>query len=195
MDFYVKKVTAIKNKINGEKVLGNPCKTVVLSLKQSLKYFQKKIKSLENKLTVLIKNEYQELLTRLESIKGIGRKTAIALIVYTDGFKKFKNASQLCSYTGITPITRISGSSIRGKSRISKMGNRNLRKLLFICSFQACQHNKACREIYQRITNKGKSKKLALLAVCNKLLKQSFAIARSGLIYDENYRSVLKTQN
>jgi transposase len=53
-----------------------------------------------------------------------------------------------------------------------------------------CEHNKACREIYQRITAKGKSKKLALIAVANKLLKQSLAIAKSGLYYDENYRSV-----
>lgn len=73
------------------------------------------------------------------------------------------------------------------------MGNRNIRKLLFMCSFTASRHNKACKEIYQRLTNKGKSKKLALIAVSNKLLKQSFAIAKSGLIYDQNYRSVLKT--
>ena len=50
---------------------------------------------------------------------------------------------------------------------------------------------KVCREIYNRIIAKGKSKKLALIAVCNKLLKQAFAVAKSGIIYDENYRSTL----
>ena len=60
-----------------------------------------------------------------------------------------------------------------------------------MCSFTACQHNKACKAIYDRIVAKGKSKKLALLAVCNKLLKQAFAIAKSGLIYDQTYRSTL----
>ncbi|MEO9533382.1 MAG: IS110 family transposase, partial [Crocinitomicaceae bacterium] len=55
--------------------------------------------------------------------------------------------------------------------------------------FTACQHNKACREIYERIVAKGKPKKLALMAVCNKLLKQAFAIAESGLVYDENFKS------
>ena len=49
----------------------------------------------------------------------------------------------------------------------------------------------ACMEIYNRIIAKGKSKKLALIAVCNKLLKQAFAVAKSGIIYDENYRSTL----
>jgi len=62
---------------------------------------------------------------------------------------------------------------------------------LFLCSFNACKHNKACRDIYERIVNKGKSKKLALIAVSNKLIKQSFAIAKSGLPYDEKYISIL----
>jgi len=60
-----------------------------------------------------------------------------------------------------------------------------------MCSFTACKNNKGCKALYERIVAKGKSKKLALIAVCNKLLKQAFAIAKSGLKYDENYRSVL----
>ena len=59
-----------------------------------------------------------------------------------------------------------------------------------MCSFTACLHNKSCSEIYQRVIAKGKSKKLALIAVANKLLKQSLAIAKSGLYYDEDFRSV-----
>lgn len=65
---------------------------------------------------------------------------------------------------------------------------------MFLCAFSACKHNKACREIYERIVNKGKSKKLALIAVSNKLLKQAFAIAKLGHPYDETYVSVLVTK-
>ena len=121
----------------------------------------------------------------------MGFKTALFLIVVTDGFKKFETASQLCSYAGITPTIRESGSSVRGRARISKVGNRKLRNLLFLCSFSAYKHNKGCKEMFERITNKGKSKKLALIAVCNKLLKQAFSIAKSGLTYDDSYRSIL----
>jgi transposase len=60
-----------------------------------------------------------------------------------------------------------------------------------MCSFNACKYNKPCRDLYERIVAKEKSKKLALVAVCNKLLKQAFAIAKSGLIYDNTYRSTL----
>jgi len=120
-----------------------------------------------------------------------GVNTALFLIVVTDGFTKFETSSQLCNYVGITPTIRESGSSVRGRSRISKVGNKKLRNLLFLCAFSACKHNKACREIYERIVAKGKSKKLALIAVANKLLKQAFAIAKSGLPYDENFVSRL----
>jgi len=193
IDFYMKQSTALKNKINSEKVLGNPCKIVVLSLKKSLKRLQREMKVLEEELIELVRLENKDLLTRLESIPGVGRKTAVSLIVLTDGFKRFDKANQLCSYAGLTPIVRQSGSSVKGKSRISKMGNSKLRKLLFMCSLTSCKHNKGCKEIYDRIVAKGKSKKLALIAVCNKILKQAFAIAKSGLYYDENYKSVLKT--
>ena len=71
------------------------------------------------------------------------------------------------------------------------MGNPKLRNLLFMCSFNACKYNTACKALYDRIVAKGKSKKLALIAVCNKLLKQAFSIVKSGLPYDPNFKSTL----
>ena len=191
LSVYTKQSTMLKNKLHGESVLGNPSKAVVSSLKRSLKQVQKEIKTLEEKLMILVKQVHQDVLTRLKSIPGIGNKTALMLVVLTDGFERFTSGSELCSYAGLTPVIRKSGSSVNGRSRISKIGNQKLRNLLFMCSFNACKYNKACREIYERIVAKGKSKKLALIAVCNKLLKQAFAIAKSGLTYDDSYRSIL----
>jgi transposase len=188
---YTKQSTMLKNKLHGEAVLGNPSKVVVSSLKRSLKNIRKEMKSLEEKLLILVKQSHQEVLTRLKTIPGIGNKTAVMLVVLTDGFDRFTSAGELCSYAGLTPIIRQSGSSVKGRPRISKIGNQKLRNLLFMCSFNACKYNKACRDVYERIVAKGKSKKLALIAVCNKLLKQAFAIAKSGLIYDDTYRSTL----
>jgi transposase len=191
LDSYLKHRTATKNKLKGEEVLGVPSKFVYSSLKRNLKHLNKEVEVLESRLLALVKQDQQAQLTLLKSIPGMGVKTALFLIVVTDGFKKFETASQLCSYVGITPTIRESGSSVRGRSRISKVGNKKLRNLLFLCAFSACKHNKACREIYERLVAKGKSKKLALIAVANKLLKQAFAIAKSGLPYDENFVSKL----
>ena len=191
LSVYTKQSTMLKNKLHGEAVLGNPSKAVVSSLKRNLKQVKKEVETIELKLLLLVKQVHQDVLTRIKSIPGIGNKTAVMLVVLTDGFDRFNSGSELCSYAGLTPIIRHSGSSVRGRSRISKIGNQKLRNLLFMCSFNACKYNKACREIYERIVAKGKSKKLALIAVCNKLLKQAFAIAKSGLTYDDSYRSVL----
>lgn len=194
MDNLLKTRTATKNKIHGEKVLGIPSPYVYRSLRRTLKYLDKELKGIDQKLLCLVKKDQQNQLTLLQSIPGIGLKTALFLIIVTDGFKKFETASQLCSYAGITPTIRESGSSVRGRARISKVGNRKLRNLLFLCSFSAYKHNKGCREIFERITNKGKSKKLALIAVSNKLLKQCFAIVKSGIPYDAGHVSVLKVK-
>jgi transposase len=191
LSVYTKQSTMLKNKLHGEAVLGNPSKVVVASLKRSLKQVKKELETLESKLLVLVKQVHQDVLTRIKSIPGIGNKTAVMLVVLTDGFNRFTSASELCSYAGLTPVIRQSGSSVKGRPRISKIGNQKLRNLLFMCSFNACKYNKACRDLYERIVAKGKSKKLALIAVCNKLLKQAFAIAKSGLIYDDSYRSIL----
>ncbi|MEE9364415.1 MAG: transposase [Cellulophaga sp.] len=96
-----------------------------MSVKKSLKSIEKEIKLMEQKLNSLIKEDHQELLTLLESIPGIGRKTGILLLVLTYDFERFNSESELCSYAGITPVIRQSGSSVRGQARISKIGNRN----------------------------------------------------------------------
>ena len=80
-------------------------------------------------------------------------------------------ARQLSSFFGLAPTEMSSGSSVRGKNRISKKGNGMVRNHLFMCSFTASQVNLQCSNLYNRIIAKGKSKKLALIAVCNKLLK------------------------
>ncbi|TRO66826.1 IS110 family transposase [Christiangramia sabulilitoris] len=190
-DLYLKQRTAVKNKIHGEKAMGTPSKMASRSLTRMLKQMEKELAQLELKLESLVEKAHEDQLMQLTSIPGLGKKTAILLIVLTDGFNSFENARQLCCYTGITPTIRQSGTSVRGRSRISKVGNRKLRNLLFLCSFTACRNNKACRELYDRIVEQGKSKKLALIAVSNKLLKQAFAIAKSGTYYQENYMSKL----
>lgn len=190
IDMLVIQRAALKNKLKGLKAKGIIKSPVVTSVRRQIRNLGKEIADLETKLDTVVKAYNPDLLTRLCSIPGMGKRTAIYLIVLTRGFEKFENSRQLISYLGLNPVVRESGSSIRGRSRISKSGNKMARSLLFMCSFTASRNNKACNDIYQRMVAKGKSKKLALIAVANKLLKQSLAIAKSGLPFDENYRSV-----
>jgi len=188
---YFKQSTAIKNKMHTLQTRGFNRGKMMSSLKRQLKSIQKEIKLLESEMEQLIKANQQDLYTKLNTIPGIGKKTAILLIVTTNGFKDFESSRQISSYLGLAPNERSSGSSIRGKTRISKTGNPIVRNHLFLCSFTASIHNPQCKALYDRIVAKGKSKKLALIAVCNKLIKQAYGISKSGLPYDKNYVSKL----
>jgi len=126
-------------------------------------------------------------LSLLTSIPGVGKKTAVVLLSLTDGGQGFSSYRQLCSYLGLCPRLYESGTSVKGKARICKMGMGMARKLLYMCALSAARSNRACRELYARLLAKGKQKKLILIAVANKLLKQIFAVLKSGLPYDENF--------
>ncbi len=191
VQLYFRQSTALKNTLHSLDNRGEKSIKLIRSLRRQLKSVQKEIKLLEQELELLIKTNEKDLYTRLNTIPGVGRKTAILLIVSTNGFKDFESSGQLSSFFGLAPNERSSGTSIRGKSRISKTGNSVVRNHLFLCSFTASIHNPQCKALYDRIVGKGKSKKLALIAVCNKLIKQAFGISKSGLPYDKDYVSRL----
>lgn len=184
---YLRQATALKNKLHASESKGQAKGVIISSMKRQLRNLKRERQFLEQELELLIKTHEPKLFTRLTSIPGIGKKTAVLMMVSTSNFTGFNSYKQVSSYLGLAPNERSSGSSIRGKSRISKTGDGLLRNHLFMCSFTASVHNPQCKALFERIVAKGKSKKLALIAVCNKLIKQAFAIAKSGLPYDYNY--------
>lgn len=191
ISLYLKQRTALSNMLSSLASSGVLKGELVTSLKLQHKRFTAEIIKLETLLEETLKQYEGELYKNLRSIPGVGKKTAMLLLLYTNGFKDFESPKQLISYFGLAPTERSSGSSIRGRSYITKTGDGTLRNHLFMCSFTACVHNKGCKALYDRLVAKGKSKKLALIAVCNKLLKQAYGIAKSGMPYDENYKRIL----
>lgn len=105
------------------------------------------------------------------------------LIIATDGFGMFENYKQVISYFGLAPRIYESGTSVKGKGHICKMGMGQMRKVLYMAATSAIRCNKACKELYDRLRTKGKPYRVALIAAVNKLIKQAFAIAKSGKPY------------
>ncbi len=188
MEQYIEFRAGLKNKLDALKSK-DAHKRLIESVISQIEHITDSITELQTELDELITGYKPVMLSNITSIVGIGKRTAALLIVATQGFKDFDNAKQLCSFFGMAPTETSSGISINGKRKISKMGNPLVRKKLYMCSLQASRHNKACINLYQRLLAKGKPKKLALIAVANKLLKITFAIAKSGLPYDREYRS------
>ncbi len=190
LNLMFKQRTALKNKTHALETKGCCDKMVFRCIKQSINNLNKQIEALEKQLEMYIEENTPELFKQLKSIPGIGTKTAAFLIIVTDGFKDFESSKQVSSYLGMAPSIKRSGSSIKGQSRITKTGNSHIRNLLFMSSFTACKYNPGCRQLFDRITGAGKSKKLALIAVGNKLIKQAFALAKSGSYFNPEYVSV-----
>ena len=166
----------------------------IKSLKQTLKMLDKQVKQIQERLLIALERTFAREIQLLSSIPGIGKKTAGMLLLFTGDFQKLDNYRQLIAKAGLSPREYTSGTSIRGKTRITKMGGSLIRSKLYVCSFSAKKSNAACKALYERLVAKGKNGKLALIAVCNKLLKQAFAIVKSGIPYQPDYGQSL-TQN
>ncbi|MEZ4916337.1 MAG: IS110 family transposase [Chitinophagales bacterium] len=177
-----------KNQLEAFKSSGIICKEVQKELKQQISTLERREVRLEKRMNELAKQEYADTLTRLESIPGIGKKTAIMLTVITNNFKNFDTHKQLIAYVGFSPRKYESGTSVRGRGHICKMGKAQIRKLLYLCSWSAKKCNKNCIEMYNRLKEKGKPERVIKIALANKLLKQAFAIGKYQRIYNENFQ-------
>lgn len=185
-----KERTALMSQLESFAFSGMLEKELKVIIIKELKHKEELIKKINKAMSELADRHYGDMLADLESIPGMGRKTAMSLLVLSGGFTRFEDYRKLSSYIGICPRLFESGTSVKGKARICKMGMSHIRALLYVCSWSACRYNKACRELYQRLIAKGKAKKLALIAVANKLLKQAFAIATTKIKYNENYLNI-----
>jgi transposase len=159
-------------------------------LQQTKRALEDQLTLIETELLGLLEKRYPHEMTLLRSIPGIGRKTAGMLLLFAGGFTHYTNYRQLIAKAGLSPREYTSGTSVRGKVRITKMGGGLLRSKLYLCSFSAKKANAACKALYDRLVAKGKNGKVALIAVCNKLLKQAFAIVKSGVPYQADFANI-----
>ncbi len=125
----------------------------------------------------------------LTSIHGVGNKTAFAIIGETDGLKLFTSRAQLIKYSGLDVVYKQSGTSVNGKTRISKKGNSRIRKALFFPSMSA-KNNGIFKEVYDRQYERTKCKMSALVAVQRKLLITMYALIKNDAFYIENYHKM-----
>jgi len=119
----------------------------------------------------------------ITSITGVGRQTALQLIVVTNNFLLFDDHRKLASYAGVAPFPYTSGTSIRGKTKVSPLANMRLKSLLSACAVSAIRNDPEMKVYYDRRTEKGKHKMNSINAVRNKLLARVFAVVKRGTPY------------
>lgn len=184
-----KQLIATKNLKGSMEVLpffDSKCKK---SIEQTMSFLEKQIKHLEEDLSTLAKKEYKKQMDLLTSIKGIGVTLAAALIMATGGFTYFDNAKQLTRYLGLSPTYQQSGTSINFKGHINRNGDSSLRSQLYVAAFASLRCNTECRACYDRLRSNGKSGKVAVIAVANKLIRQAFAVVTQEKPYVDGFVS------
>lgn len=122
----------------------------------------------------------------LDSILGIGPTTAAALLGEID-FGAYPTARQLAAQAGLTPRQRQSGTSVRGKPRLSKQGASQLRKILYFPAIVAMRHNPIVRAFAARLKDRGKCKMAIVCAAMRKLLHLCYGVLKTGLAFDPDY--------
>lgn len=127
--------------------------------------------------------ELAEMYRLLVGIKGIGPVTARFLIVHTGGFKAFKTWRKFASYCGIAPFPYSSGTSIRGRTKVSHLANKEGKTLLNLCATSAIQCSAEMKMYYERRVQQGKNKMSTLNIIRNKLLARAFAVVKRGTPY------------
>jgi len=160
---------------------------MLTTYQEVLSQLKKKVKELEKEVKKIIANYAPQEFLLLKSIPGIGDRVAAALLAMLNRFEYFDNAKEVCSFCGLSPGSYQSGETVKKKRGIVKKGNRYLRKMLYVAALSASRYNPDCKRLYQRLLSKGRPKKVALVAVANKLLRQAFAVVKSGIPYDPNY--------
>ena len=156
-----------------------------ISLKRSIDYLTKQIKSIELRIQELILDDdlMQKNYELLTSLKGVGFVVACQLIYHTGNFTRFDTWRSFSSYCGTAPFAHESGTSIKRRKQCHYLGDRKMKSLLSMASVSAIQHDSELRIYYKRKLAEGKDKMLAINNVRNKLISRAFAVVKRGTPY------------
>jgi transposase len=156
---------------------------------QIITAFDKQIEKLDNEISAVVKiNEpLNKNFKLLVSIKGVGKVLALNTIVKTNNFTKFSDARKFACYCGTAPFEHTSGSSIKGKTRVSHLADKQMKTLLDLSAKSAIQYDRELREFYIRRLDLGKSKMSTINIVRNKILYRMFAVVKRQTAFKDNY--------
>jgi len=168
-------------------------KDMIKNCRRTLKALDLDILRVEKAIDELIKADptLAEQVKLATSIPGIGRITATNMIIATGEFTRISDSKKFACYAGVAPFPHKSGTTIRGKTRVSNLANMNLKKLLHLAAMSAIQCSEELRTFYKRKQQEGKNKMSVINAVRNKLISRVFACIKAKRMYQKNYRHAL----
>jgi transposase len=157
---------------------------------KTLRQIDKDLKAVEDNIQKIIDEDetLKRLFEIITSVSGIGGVTAVEILITTNEFKNINSAKKYACYSGLAPFEYSSGTSIRGKSRVSHRANKRVKTLLHMAALTAINYNADMNIYYKRKVDEGKNKMLVINAVRNKLVQRIFACVNDNRLYEKNYQ-------
>lgn len=181
--------TMVKNQLHAEQAEAEPNASSLARIQKRINLLDKQEKQILEELRALAKQDEQisASLQIICSVPGVGFLTAVTVLGETNGFELIRNKRQLTSYAGLDIKEKQSGTSIKGKPRISKKGNVYLRKAMHLPALTAIRHDERFKAIFVRLVAKHGIKMKAAVAVQRKLLELLYILYKNKVGYDKEY--------
>lgn len=188
-DQIVQERSVIKNQIHAEKTESEPNQKSLERMQARIRFLNSQEKEIKADITDIVSkdSDLKQVINNITTIPGVGELTAVIVLAETNGFELIRNKSQLSSYAGLDVKEKQSGTSVKGKPRISKKGNRNLRKSMHLPSLTAVKWDENFKNIYARLISKNGIKMKALVAVQRKILELIYILFKNETVYDKEY--------
>ena len=193
LDKEILKVTSNRTRIHSDLLLNlatnsiainnSSYETVLISKINSLNYYQEQVKILDEILNEEMNEDENNDLKILKSIKGVGDVTAKSFLIEIGTIDNFISYKQLIAYFGTDPAISQSGSSINKQGKISKRGNKHLRRNIWLMTVCVIRSTGRFREYFRKKRNEGMKYKKAVIATANKLIRTLFGMLKSKTEY------------
>ena len=164
-------------------------KEVARSTRSIITSMERQLKRLHDAIDKLCASdkELAEDMELLTSINGIATRSAAQIIAYGGENLTSRSRRQLDAHAGLVPAERRSGTSVHGKAHLAKQGNSHLRRVLYMPTLVAVRFNPVLKAFYNRLLERGKAKKVALVACMRKMLNIIRAMLTKNTAFDPNY--------
>jgi transposase len=181
--------TMAKNQLHAEQTEAEPNASSIDRVKKQIVFFTKQEKEIRSEILALSKedSELQKPIKNICSVPGVGLLTAATVLGETNGFDLIRNKRQLASYGGYDVKEKQSGTSVKGKPRISKRGNKHLRRAMHLPALTAIRHDERFKAIYARLVSKHGIKMKAAVAIQRRLLEMIYTIYKKNTPYQRDY--------
>jgi transposase len=197
-DQVVQERSIIKNQIHAENTEAEPNQKSMERMQSRIRFLNSQEKEIKEDINCIVNEnpDLKQIIDRIITIPGVGALTAVIVLAETNGFELIRNKSQLSSYAGLDVKEKQSGTSVKGKPRISKKGNRNLRKSMHLPSLTSVKWDDNFKEVYARLVSKHGIKMKALVAIQRKILELIYILFKNETVYDKEYliKNSVKTQ-